>query len=57
MIDTDKPSEYPHITIYAPAETLTCRICGKDYVSRGKNDPGICRDCEKDIKAKSGGGK
>lgn len=36
------------VTIYADdhAERLTCRKCGKQYVSRGKNDFGICRDCE-----------
>jgi len=27
------------------AETLTCRYCGKAYKSRGKHDPGYCRDC------------
>ena len=30
------------------AEKLTCSICGKQYVSRGKWDPGICRECEKE---------
>lgn len=35
--------------IYAEdhAEKLTCSICGKQYVSRGKWDCGICRDCER----------
>lgn len=39
----------PPITIYAEdhAEKLTCSLCGKQYISRGKYDPGICRDCEK----------
>lgn len=34
--------------IYAEdhAEKLKCRKCGKQYVSRGKYDIGICRDCE-----------
>ena len=36
------------VSIYATdhAERLTCRSCGKQYVSRGKTDPGICRNCE-----------
>ena len=36
-------------TIYAEdhAEKLTCSICGCQYISRGKYDPGICRDCER----------
>ena len=39
----------PHVIVFAPAETLTCRLCGAEYVSRGKNDPGYCRDCERRI--------
>ena len=40
----------PHIWIFAEdhAEKLICSICGKQYVSRGKWDPGICRECEKE---------
>ena len=33
-------------TIHAPAETLVCRVCRKEYMSRGKYDPGYCQDCE-----------
>lgn len=29
------------------ADKLICRMCGKRYASRGKWDPGICRDCER----------
>ena len=48
----------PEVIIYAAdhAEKLTCKVCGKQYVSRGKNDPGICRDCEKEKAAKLIGG-
>ena len=29
------------------AEKFTCSVCGKQYISRGKYDPGnLCRDCE-----------
>lgn len=35
------------VSVYAPAEILTCSICGREYVSRGRYDPGICRDCER----------
>lgn len=27
------------------AETLICCFCSKKYKSRGKRDPGYCRDC------------
>ena len=48
----------PPITIYAEdhAEKLKCSLCGKEYVSRGKFDPGICRDCEAKQKAHLVGG-
>ena len=48
----------PPITIYAEdhAEKLYCHICGKQYISRGKYDPGICRDCEREQNAKCVGG-
>ena len=47
MTDVDAHnSGNPHIEVYAPAETLTCSMCGKQYVSRGRYDLGICRDCE-----------
>ena len=42
--------------IYADAEKLRCSKCGKEYVSRGKYDPGICRDCEAKKKAHLIGG-
>lgn len=43
----------PPIKIMAEehAEKLTCRICGKQYVSREKNDFGICRDCRREEEA------
>lgn len=29
------------------AEKFKCSVCGREYVSRGKYDPGnLCRDCE-----------
>lgn len=40
-------SNNPHISVYAPAEMITCSVCGREYVSRGKYDIGICRDCER----------
>lgn len=45
-VNKDDP---PQIVIYGPAEMLTCKICGREYVSRGKHDPGYCRGCEKDL--------
>ena len=40
--------EPPKVSIYAEdhAEKLYCTKCGKQYISRGKHDIGICRDCE-----------
>ena len=40
-------SENPHVTVYAPAERITCSVCGREYVSRGRYDPGICYECER----------
>lgn len=42
--------------VYAPAERLICSKCGKEYVSRGKHDIGICRDCEREQNAVCIGG-
>ena len=49
---------HPIPPIYAEdhAEKLTCSICGKKYISRGKWDPGICRDCEREKNATCIGG-
>ena len=38
------------IFINGPAETLTCKYCGRDYLSRGKKDPGYCKECERKMK-------
>ena len=51
---TDKASHWhepPKVSIYAEnhAEKLTCRICGKQYISSGKRDPGFCRDCLREM--------
>ena len=40
----------PEVVIYGPAETLVCKHCGKEYISRGKNDPGYYRECEDAMK-------
>ena len=40
--------EPPIIIAEDHADKLICRICGKQYASRGKWDCGICRDCEKE---------
>ena len=45
--DIDK-TNCPQVVIFAPAETLTCKHCRKEYPSRGKHDPGYCRTCEKE---------
>ena len=36
------------IRIHAKCETLVCQRCGKEYASRGKHDPGICKECERE---------
>ena len=48
----------PTIAVYAEdhAEHLKCSLCGREYVSRGKYDPGICRDCEREKNAHCAGG-
>ena len=49
---------HPLPPIYAEdhAEKLKCSICGKTYVSRGKWDCGICRECEREKNAHCIGG-
>lgn len=39
---------FPKVVVHAPAETMICKKCGKEYFSRGKYDPGICRECEQE---------
>lgn len=46
MICEDHKQE-PIGPIYAPAETLICRICGGSYVSSGAKDDGICQFCKR----------
>lgn len=46
---------FPKVVVHAPAETLICKKCGKEYFSRGKGDPGICRECEEKEKPLVGG--
>lgn len=55
---TEKASHWhePPIIIHAPAEKLKCSRCGKEYVSRGKHDIGVCRECEKEQNAMLIGG-
>lgn len=51
------PSNEPVIIMAADhAEKLICRICGKEYVSSGKYDPGICRACRREDEAMLVGG-
>lgn len=38
------------IVLNAYAETLTCKFCGKKYTSRGKNDPGYCKECGAELR-------
>ena len=43
----EEPKEQININSYA--ETLICQKCGKEYISRGKNDPGFCKECYKEM--------
>ena len=29
---------------------LICKMCGKEYHSRGINDPGYCKECERALR-------
>lgn len=42
-----QPSKPVIIIAEDHADKLLCKICGKQYPSRGKWDCGICRDCER----------
>lgn len=56
MIDCEPCITTEPIIIAPNAETLVCRKCGVEYYSRGKNDPGVCRSCERLENAKFKGG-
>ena len=49
VLEDINKKDSPAVVIYGPAEKLICRICGREYVSRGKHDPGYCRECEEDL--------
>lgn len=38
---------YYKIVLSAYAPVIRCSVCGEEYVSTGKHDPGICRECRK----------
>lgn len=38
------------IVLNAYAETMICKFCGKEYVSRGKYDPGYCKECGAELR-------
>ena len=44
-----KPAEPIVIMPAEHADKLTCRLCGKKYISSGKNDPGFCRECLREM--------
>lgn len=43
--DPNQDQSKEPIIINSYAETLTCKYCGGSYISRGKNDPGYCKQC------------
>ena len=53
IVDDMHDTGNPHVIVFAPAETLTCSVCGKQYTSRGRYDHGICRECEARIQAEN----
>lgn len=44
-----KPAEPIVIMPADHADKLICRLCGKQYISSGKNDPGFCRQCLREM--------
>lgn len=44
-----KPTEPIVIMPADHADKLICRLCGKQYISSGKNDPGFCRQCLREM--------
>lgn len=44
-----KPAEPIAIMPADHADKLICRLCGKQYISSGKNDPGFCRQCLREM--------
>lgn len=43
--DSNQVQSQEPITINSYGELLTCKFCGGSYVSRGKHDPGYCKEC------------
>ena len=39
-----EPTKPIHVS--GNSETLICNRCGSAYLSRGKHDPGYCKECE-----------
>ena len=44
---SEKPAENEPVVIMPAehADKMVCRLCGKNYISSGKRDPGFCREC------------
>lgn len=52
---SDINTSNPKIVIMASAPEIICSKCGATYISRGKNDSGICKECQlQDLPLKGG---
>lgn len=49
LSNTIPQNETDSITLNSYAETLICKFCGKEYISRGKYDPGYCKECGREL--------
>lgn len=43
--DSNQVQSQEPIAINSYGELLTCKFCGGSYISRGKHDPGYCKEC------------
>lgn len=50
LSNTTSQNSTDRIQLNSHAEILTCKFCGKEYVSRGKHDPGYCKDCGAELR-------
>lgn len=50
LSNTTSQNNSEPIVLNSHAEILLCKFCGKEYVSRGKHDPGYCKDCGAELR-------
>lgn len=50
LSNTTQQNASDPIVLNSYAETLICKFCGKEYISRGKYDLGYCKECGAELR-------